>query len=230
MAKSRIKWANRRLAKADELSEDNKPKTASRMARMAKGNLRKAQEYLDAALALRDGTGGPSSQLIVKAIAKAKKNADNQTTWPNKSEHAAKSGETDPKVTDKAVTIIPPVDQLAAAKALEDATDKIGKALAGMGTLTATVGDLMNSLGAASRNGSSLPPVFALAKAGVEDVASLDKRITDLVSSKAITLDDLDNSREVIKLIRNPTIPRDFVSQKMTRLPQPVRDILTQAA
>jgi inorganic pyrophosphatase-like protein len=224
MAKSRIKWANRRMAKAEEHMEAGKEKKAERFRKMAKGNLRKARAYLDAAKALRDGNVGPSSAAIGKAIAKAaqklpKPRAENQETWPNKGETGTGKA---------AVTVVADTGGAVAIKALQDAAEKISKAASGMGMLSTTVSGLMDAFSSQSRGGSNLPPVFSLAKSGALETA--DAKLSTLADNNVISMDDLDAAREVIRLGKTPGVPNEMVTAKAARLPKPARDILNEQA
>lgn len=224
MAKCRIKWASRRLVKADELDEASKPKKASRYRRMGKSNLRKARAYLDAAKALRDGRAGPSTVAIGKAIAKARGKAPkphNQETWPNKNEHSAKA-------TPTATQVVP--DGGAATKAIQDAVAQLQKAASGLGMLTTTVSGLYEAMGSQSRGqGNGMPPALHLAMAKGGDVATKDAALAALADAGTITMDDLDNARDVMRL-GGTTVAPEFINSKIGRLPLVVRNVLTAQA
>lgn len=226
LAKSRLKLAKARLYSAFE--EDGTDAAAVAKAanhkNVARFHIAKAESYVSAAKALR-GMIGPSTEAIMASIAKAKKSADvqMQDTWPNTDDRKTAKSDTDTTTTGAGT-------DTAAAKALTDAAEKIQKAVAGFGVLTASVGDLMNTVAGQSRRGDGLPPVFSLAKA---DPTSLDAKtaaINELVNTDVINSDDRDSALEVIRLVKMPGVQSEFVDAKMARLPTAVRKILAAAA
>jgi len=217
MAKGRIKWANRRMSKAVELHEGNRPKSAAITAGKARYNLRKATSYLDAAKALRPDATGAGTKRLMKALAKAKGKAMSpevkmQTVWPNKGEHAAKA---EPNTPDTA-----------SVKALGEAIEKMNKAASGVGLLQTSVAGLMESMMGQSRN-PQLPPALNLAMAKGETV---DAALVALADSNVISMDDLDDARNVIRLARTPNVPPTMLEQKIGMLPEPARRVFAQAA
>ena len=220
MAKGRIKWANRRLTKAAEAGEAGKPLKMAKNLRKARFNLRKARDYRGAAIALRDGNTGPSSIAIGKAITKAehrakRSKAENQDVWPNKGEiggHGkSQVGAVQPDVS----------------KAVQTALEQMNKAASGMGMLVTNMQGLMESVAGQSRNGGNgVPPALKLAigKAGDKDA-----QLVALADNGAISFDDLDAARDVMRLASTP-VPPDFVNQKIARLPPAVRTVLTGQA
>ena len=219
MARSRLKWVSRRLTKADELTEDSKPKTAEHMHAKARFNLRKSNEYLTKAVALRDGQTGPSSIAIAKSITKAAKKmpkmeVKNQDKWPAaESERMGKGAN--------------PADTTAMA-ALQKAADDIAKAASGVGMLQASVGQMFEAMSGRSKDGSNgLPPVFALAKANADDLTSKEREIMVLADTNVIDFNTLDQARDVIGYARAQA-PQELITAKISRLPPTVQAILTR--
>jgi Inorganic Pyrophosphatase len=225
MAKNRLKWANRRFVAAGKAMESSKPKRAARFNRMAKGNLRKAASYIDASKALRPGHAGTGTAKLSKAIAKAKgrapkTDAENQTTWPNKSEQH------------KSAPVVIPPGASPGEKALAEAAAQIQKAMDGVGMLSATVGGLMTAFSNQSRGaGGGLPPAVhvALAKAGSDELTAKETEIMALADSNVITLDTMDAARDLIAKARAKA-PAEVISALTARMPGVVQAILTRAA
>jgi hypothetical protein len=225
LAKCRVKWASRRLVKADEAAEKDRPKTAAHMIAKARFNLAKAVEYVNTAKELRDGDEGPSTAKILSQIAKSKAALpkaeaakNNQDKWPDgKGEGDAAKG-----------TVVP--QDAVAVKALQDAVEKIAKAADGFGMLQASIGQVMNTLTSrGTGEQGTLPPTFALAKSSADDLTTRESEIMKLADTSVIDFDTLDKARDVIGLARS-NVPPELLNARMARLPPVVREILTRAA
>lgn len=208
-AKSRLKWASRRINAARDLAEGGDVKAAGDMRALAEVNLAKAAGYVEASR-LMLGKAGNSSKAITTAIGKAKeKVAENQKTWPtSKSEDRTAS-----------VDIAKAVEQITAAAN-------------GMGMMTASVSELMSALSKGNSSGSgsaALPPVFALAKAGASSVTAMETELTALRDSHVITDDHLELSRDAIMRARMG-LPKDTIEVLIARLPPQAQAVLTRVA
>lgn len=222
MAKCRVKWANKRFAKAVELAEDGKPKSAALSMAKGRGNLRKAQSYLDAAKALRNRVG-PSGKAIAKSILKAKakstKVSDNQDHWPNKGDTGVGKGDAGNGAAND-VTGIP--------AAVSEAITQLGKAASGMSLLVTNMQGVFGALGQSKNPGeASLPPAvrLAMAKGGASKSSALD----ELAGNGTISYDDADAARDILRLA-GTSVPEEFINQKIALLPAAARNILTAAA
>lgn len=227
LAKARLKLAKARLYSAFE--EDGTDAAAVAKAAnhkvVAAFHIAKAESYVSSAKALR-GAVGPSTEAILASIAKAKKSAGDvkmQDTWPN-------TNDKKPSAKSDTDTTVATTGDDVAAKAIAEAAANIQKAVNGMGVLTASVSDLMNTVAGQSRRGDGLPPVFSLAKA---DASSLDVKsaaITDLADKDVITMDDRDSAFELIRLAKMSGVQPEFVQAKLQRLPTAVQKIFAAAA
>lgn len=222
MAKSRLKWASRRLAKADEAEKEKKPKTAEHMMKKARHNLRKARSYLDASAALR-GKTGPSSKAIAKAISKAKAKlpvgAKMQDKWPESNAHeAGKAAPAEGEPTP-------------AMKAFNEAAEKLAKAASGMGMLQTDIKGMFDAMMSRSVNGDGvrLPPAFAIAKSGGDDLTTKESEIMQMAETNVIDFDAADKARDVIGLMRARAVP-ELISAKAARLPPAVQAVLNRKA
>jgi hypothetical protein len=233
MAKSRVKWAKLRIAKAVEQITEDKQAAAAHMLDLAEINLAKATGYVEASQALQEGRAGLSTQTIRRDIAKARKTgigeaqAQMQTKWPASTEREIGKGpatETTPSTTPAPVTPPTGVNQADLVKAME----QIQAAASGMGMLQASVGDLMKAL-SGTHAGGSLPPVFALAKAAPEQLKSREAELQKLRDDKIISFDDHDRAQDAIMRAKM-NLPEDIVQQLIARLPEPARAVLTRSA
>ncbi len=210
-AKSRLKWASRRVFSARDLSEAGDAKAASQMLTLAEINLAKAAGYVEASKVVL-GKAGNSSKAILAAVAKAKKDmpAKNQDVWPT-----SKAAE-EPK------------------QDLAKAIEQIQNAASGMGMLQASVGELMSALtnrnnGSAGGGSGALPPVFALAKAGAGAATAMETELVALRDNNVISHDDFDRSRDAIMRSRMG-MPEDNIRALIARLPEQAQAVLTRTA
>ena len=230
MAKSRARFAGRRIAKAEEAFDDDKEKKAKKLHKMAKSNLRIAEAYLEAAKSLRGGKVGSIARMIAGTVAKAKtKWADNQTKWPNKGGITAVR-KSDPVVAAATEAVKAPVDAVAM-QAFTDATAQLSKALSGLGMYQTDIKSMIDTvrgqpMGAANPMGGTVP---ALAKANIDQISVMESRVQKLVDDNVIDLDTFDKTRDVIGLARSKADP-EYINARISRLPKEVRDVLQVAA
>lgn len=235
MAKSRLKWADLRLAKAVEFAEDGKPASCTRQFTLAQINVAKANGYMEAAKAIIGGTTGPKTKALAKSITKLDKAikaapVDNQKVWPasadkgvGKSQATGAAGAT--------ATVVQPANGVSKSD-LDAAMAAISKAVEGQGMLTAKVGELFAAMSGQSRNvtagGQVLPPVFSLAKGG-DDLMAKEAEIIRMAQEGQIRPDDADKARDVISNIR-AKLPEPMITAKIARLAQPVQDVILRQA
>jgi hypothetical protein len=229
-AKSRIKWASKRLIKAIEFVEDGKPGSCAIQYGLAKANLAKARVYLEVAKSAVNQPG-PKTTAVAKAIAKVEKAikaapVDNQKNWPASTD----------KQIGKAVEGVTPSAAAAGngvSKAdLENAMAAINKAVEGTGMLQAKVGEMFAAISGQSRTvapgGQVLPPTFSLAKS-MDDLTSKEAEIIKMAQDSLIRPMDVDGARDVISNIRT-NLPEAMIKAKIARLPQPVQDVILRQA
>lgn len=223
LARSRISKAKHCIAKAQGLTD--KPAAAKALRKVAKGHLKKAENYLATGQMLRNGKTGPSTLALQKRIAKAHKarkalpaaQSDNQDNWPNSTEKNVGKAELPPTTT---------------SPDLLKAVDQISKAAEGMGLLNASVKDFMSAFAGHSPtdgNGNRLPPVFALAKAGGDKLAGVQMQLTKLHEDNVISFDDVMAARDTLQRIQME-LPPDIIGAMVNRLPAPVQDLFNRAA
>lgn len=228
-AKSRVKWAGIRLNKAIECAEDGKPKSCAIQYGLAQINLKKANGYLTAAKALIGEQTGPKTRLLAKSISKLDKAikaapTDNQKNWPASDDKGVGKSVVQPAQV--------PVNNGVAKADLEVAMAAINKAVEGQGMLTAKVGELFAAISGQSRSatagGQVLPPTFSLAKS-MDDLTAKEAEIIQMAQSGQIRPADVDGARDVISNIRTK-LPEAMIAAKVSRLPQPVQDVILRAA
>ena len=225
LARSRLKKAKDCIAKAVTLAD--KPLALQAFRKIAKGHIKKAEEYLTTGQMLRGGKVGPSTLDLREKLAKAKKSrkgvgasqAQNQDHWPASTEKEVGKGDAAPQV--------PTAD-------LARAIDQISKAAEGMGMLNASVSQFMSAFGGkgapmAPDGSGRLPPVFALAKAGGDKIAGVEMQLAKLHEDNIISFDDVQNAKDVLQRARME-LPADIISTMVKRLPVPVQDVLNRAA
>ena len=228
MAKARVDHARLRIAKALDYVAEGKAKAAQRAMSLAEINLAKAQDLVTEVTALCDGKSGLNTQVLNKAINKAKKGiaasvADNQDIWPASTETDVGKAADPPAVT-------PPPANADLAKAME----QIKAAATGMGMLQANVSELMTALTAKNTavidgEQTKLPPVFALAKAGASDLSNREIELAKLRDDRVISFDDFDRARDTLMRVRM-NMPADTIAAMVERLPAEARNVLTRGA
>jgi len=217
-AKSRIGFVKQRLVKAIELQTAGDAKAASALFKQARFNIAKAETYAAAAKVVK-GSAGLSLQLINRDIAKAKKSmadceAENQDTWPNDG--------------GKAAAVKPPAAPADLAKAL----DQIQKAAEGIGMMQASMSDVIGALSGGKAapldgQGNRLPPVFALAKAGADEISTREAELARLYNDNVITFDDLQASKDIINRARMG-MPAEILKGYAERLPAAAQGIINR--
>jgi hypothetical protein len=223
MAKARIAWAERRLAKSIEFAESDKPAKCEHMFALAQINLSKAAGYVESAKAIR-GQVGPATKALVKSVAKLDKAikaapVDNQKIWPASTEKKVGTGKAvETTVSDPGA--MTPAD-------LQKAMGEIQKALDGVGIMQSSMKDMFQVISGQSRS-NGVPPVLALAKGGVDDLMSREAEIIRMASDGSIKPGDVDRARDVISNIRTRAVPENILSQKISRLPPAVQDVLNR--
>lgn len=223
-AKSRIKWANRRIRKAVEFIVEDKPKAAALAIAKATGNIAKALARVEKAKVLRKGVAGPSTEGIVVSIAKAKKKlgeaqADNQDKWPASDDKKVGKSATGDKVVETGAT----------AADLSKAVEQISLAAKGMGMMNATMAEIMGALSGQTQTrteeGQILPPVFALAKSSTTDQAIREQELLSLVESDKISNTDFDRAIDVLAHARMG-MPESVVQAAFDKLPPLAKAVL----
>ncbi len=220
-AKALVAKARAVLAKArEDEDEGDKEKGAERRER-AKEHLEKAMSYVVAAKGLRGDKAGPSTEKVLAAIGKAAKAtgsvAENQTKWPNVSGAGGETGAA--KADPNAMT----------PESLTKALDQISKAASGLAMFQTDMKGLFDVMSGQSKGSTGLPPVFALAKAGADDLTSREAEIMGLAQTGVISFDDAERARDVIGLTRS-SAPVELIRPKLGRLPETVQAILNKAA
>lgn len=220
-AKALVVKARAALAKAREDEDEGDGEKAAERRERAKEHLEKAMACVVASKALRGDKAGPSTEGVLAAIGKAGKAAspaDNQNKWPNRSESGAET----PASKAAAEAAPSPPD-------LAKALDAIQKAASGFAMLQTDMKGLFETISGQSRGQQTLPPVFALAKAGADDLVSREAAILDMGRNGSIGIDDVDRARDVIGLTRSGA-PAELIRPKLARLPEAVQAILNKAA
>ncbi len=196
VAKSLYLLAKRSIRKAKMAEEDKDKKKAMAECRKARVRLAKAVLHLEIAKAVRgNGKPGPSTLGLAKALAKAaneiKPQSINQNKWPATSKDEVGKGGSSAQIADTA------------AKSLENQIAEIRKAVEGNGMLTARIEQLMDAIARQPAPGSdNLPPVFALAKAKPDQLASVEGSINQMAAENKISLDEADRALNVVGLAR----------------------------
>lgn len=220
-AKALVAKARTVLAKAREDEDEGDGEKAAERRERAKEHLEKAMACVVASKALRGDKAGPSTEGVLAAIGKASRAAspaDNQNKWPNRSESGAET----PASKAAAEAASSPPD-------LAKALDAIQKAASGFAMLQTDMKGLFETISGQSRGTQALPPVFALAKAGADDLTAREAAILDMGRNGTIGIDDVDRARDVIGLTRSGA-PVELIRPKLARLPEPVQAILNKAA
>ena len=239
MAKARVNHARLRISKALDYAAEEKAKAARRAMGFAEINLAKAESLVVKAIELRSGKAGVSAQAIQADIAKAKKGvaastAENQDIWPATTDKQADFGKggapnTDPP-TAPSTTSPPNADLVKAIQQIESAAN-------GMGMMTATVADLFKALSNQPKptepgvegERNNLPPVFALAKASASDLATRGQKLAKLRDDNVISFGDFDSAQDALLKVQMG-LPEEIIQAMIQRLPDPAKDVLTQAA
>lgn len=229
-AKIRAKWASRRLAKAEDMAEEDKKKAAERNLKMARHDASKAIAYVETAKGLLNGRLGPIAKSIV---AKAKKamdgvgeaQAENQKKWPASTE--SEVGKSAPVATAPAAA--PPT--AASSPDLAKAAEQIAKAAQGMGMMTANVRELLDAVTSQRRvtdptTGANLPPVFALAKAGGDAVSAAEQRLATLRDQNVISFDEHEKARDALTRAQMG-LPEQLIAAEVARLPKAAQEALS---
>lgn len=226
-AKSRIKYANRRIRKAVEFIAEDKPKAAALAIAKANGNIAKAVARIEEAKTLRKGVAGPSTETIIAAVAKAKKKlgeaqAENQDKWPASDDK--KVGKSAVTSEDSGTVVVPSMNA-----SLTKAVEEISLAAKGLGMMNASMADVMAALSGAKQakteDGQPLPPVYALAKSSVTDVSIREEQLTALLEEGAIDNTTFDRAHDVLAHAR-AGMPLNVVMAAFDRLPDNAKKIL----
>lgn len=217
-AKSRVKLAKGRIAKAVEADLDGDAKAASRHRGVARAHLGKARAFAAAAAKSAPEADLSAVTKAISTIAKALKTdgGEEQKDYPDSDEKKTAKAEA-PATT---VTAADPSALVATVKSLED---MIGKANAGVALLRTDVTGLLNTVAGQSRGATPPADLFALAKSnpsGVDGkIAVVRKMAEDGLVGEDAAEHAIDLLGQVKAIANGATLDPMIVKARVARLP-----------